>query len=386
MKTKNQKLTYIPNMIEPLKSLFESRGFIATRASRFEDYNLYIENRDFLSKDNFITFMNGSKLMALKHDVTLSIVKNIPNHELETSEKLYYMDEVYRLSQKTNEYKVISQLGIELIGPADPFSNIEVIDLSLQTMAAIGPNFVLDISHIGFIYGVLEDLQLSKKSIDSILSALHSKSTHIIEEILKNEKIYEPTIENILKLSNLRKPLSEAVYELSVFCTTEKIKQAYFELEIIAKALSNNNMSNRIFLDFSTISNMAYYDNIVLAGYYQGVSKRILAGGRYDNLLKKMNKQSGAIGFAIDLSELNLYNSPNNKDFDAVIYYSPDCDFSALLNSRADLLNKYNTVRLEKDTQLKNFSRQDSYHFRKDSTHAEKIIGAIKLEDVLWST
>ena len=371
--TKQQNLTYIPNMIEPLKSLFESRGFISVRASRFEEYNLYIENRDFLSKDNFITFMNGSKLMALKHDVTLSIVKNIPKDRLETAEKLYYMDEVYRLSQKTNEYKVINQLGVELIGPSNNFSNIEIIDLSLHTMAAIGTDFLLDISHIGFISGILEDLKLSKKSIDRALSALHSKSTHILEEIFTDEKIYKPTIENILKIISLRKPLIQALPELSVFCKNYKTKTSYEELQVVAKSLSNNPYSDKLFLDFSTISNMEYYNNIVFSGYYLGISKAILTGGRYDNLLKKMNKKSGAIGFAIDLSELDLYKQNESLfDFDVIIIYTSDSDFSNLILERDNLLEKHKTVRLEHISSTINFTAKEYYKFDKELKKIDK--------------
>ena len=370
-----RSLTYIPNMVEPLKSLFESRGFVFTRANKFEDYNLYIENRDFLSKDNFITFMNGNKLMALKHDVTLSIIKNIPNGELENAQKLYYMDEVYRLSQKTNEYKVINQLGVELIGSNDPFSNIEIIDLSLHTMAAIGVDFLLDISHIGFISGLLENLNLSKASIHQTLSALHNKSLHLIDEILIKEKIYRPTIDNILKIANMRLPLPQALPELSAFCTNNKTKEAFDELETIAKALKNSPYSDNLFLDFSTISNMTYYDNIVFSGYCAGISKSILIGGRYDNLLKKMNKKNGAIGFAVDLSELDLYQ-PNESlyDFDAVLTYPKHVDFSQLMAARDALLTRHSTVRLEHQASPLPFKYKTLYFFDQELTQIENKV------------
>ena len=60
-----------------LRRLFESFGYKKYRMSKFENYDLYAENKSFLKNESIITFHDLSgKLMALKPDVTLSIVKN----------------------------------------------------------------------------------------------------------------------------------------------------------------------------------------------------------------------------------------------------------------------------------------------------------------------
>ncbi len=60
-----------------LRGLFESRGFRRTTPGKFEDYNLYMENRNFLNCEHVVTFMDmDGRLMALKPDVTLSVVKH----------------------------------------------------------------------------------------------------------------------------------------------------------------------------------------------------------------------------------------------------------------------------------------------------------------------
>ena len=48
--------------------------------SRFEEYDLYVANKDFLISDEVITFTDRSgRLLAMKPDVTLSIIKNAPD-------------------------------------------------------------------------------------------------------------------------------------------------------------------------------------------------------------------------------------------------------------------------------------------------------------------
>ena len=60
-----------------LRSLYRKYGYAPFKMSKFEEYDLYVRNKDFLVSDRVITFNDtNGKLMALKPDVTLSIVKN----------------------------------------------------------------------------------------------------------------------------------------------------------------------------------------------------------------------------------------------------------------------------------------------------------------------
>lgn len=65
-----------------LRSLYKSYGYSKYRMSKFEEYDFYVRNKDFLISDNIITFTDSDgKLMALKPDVTLSIIKNSKDEE-----------------------------------------------------------------------------------------------------------------------------------------------------------------------------------------------------------------------------------------------------------------------------------------------------------------
>lgn len=89
---------YIKNDEEAIlkfKNLYKKFGYRQYKMNKFEEYDLYAENKNFLLNSNIITFtdLNG-KLMALKPDVTLSIAKNVK--ETEGTQKLYYNENVYR--------------------------------------------------------------------------------------------------------------------------------------------------------------------------------------------------------------------------------------------------------------------------------------------------
>ena len=60
-----------------LRELYQHFGYEHYKMSRFEEYELYVRNKDFLVSDEVITFTDrNGRLMALKPDVTLSIIKN----------------------------------------------------------------------------------------------------------------------------------------------------------------------------------------------------------------------------------------------------------------------------------------------------------------------
>ncbi|MDD3946992.1 MAG: ATP phosphoribosyltransferase regulatory subunit, partial [Clostridia bacterium] len=78
-----------------LRSVYEKFGYRKYKMSRFEEYGFYMDYKSFLPSDRIISFtdMDGT-LLALKPDVTLSIVKNAK--ELKGRfEKLYYVENVY---------------------------------------------------------------------------------------------------------------------------------------------------------------------------------------------------------------------------------------------------------------------------------------------------
>ena len=63
--------------VSRLRALYGRYGYSQYRMRKFEEYDLYVRNKSFLISDHIITFNQpGGKLMALKPDVTLSIVKN----------------------------------------------------------------------------------------------------------------------------------------------------------------------------------------------------------------------------------------------------------------------------------------------------------------------
>ena len=115
-----------------LRNLYESYGYRPFKMSRFEEYDLYTRNKDFLVSDSIITFTDtNGVLMALKPDVTLSIIKD--STDITGSvKKVYYNENVYRVSKGTQSFKEIVQTGLECLGDVDEYIICEKSAKQLQ--------------------------------------------------------------------------------------------------------------------------------------------------------------------------------------------------------------------------------------------------------------
>ena len=87
-----------------LRDLYRLSGYAQYKMGKFEEYDLYARNKDFLVSDGVITFTDtDGRLMALKPDVTLSIIKNTRDRE-NCVQKVYYSENVYRISGSTRSF------------------------------------------------------------------------------------------------------------------------------------------------------------------------------------------------------------------------------------------------------------------------------------------
>ncbi len=308
-----------------LRSLYSKYGYSRYRMSKFEEYDLYVRNKDFLISDHIITFTDtDGKLMALKPDVTLSIIKNSKDDN--NVQKLYYNENVYRVSKGSHAFKEIMQLGLECIGNSDDYSIYEVIYLAAMSLKTISEDFVLDISNLTVISDVLLKMGVSASIEKDLLKCIGEKNSHGIGEICKKEGIDGSAL---MKLVSLYGAPSDVLPALTEILGEET--EALLRLKKITMALSEAGLGGKINIDFSVINDMNYYNGFVFKGFINGIATGILSGGQYDKLMKKMGKKSEAIGFAIYLDSLYALSEGETAfDVDTVILYDDNCDMKAL--------------------------------------------------------
>ena len=306
-----------------LRSLYRQYGYCPYKMSRFEEYELYVHNKDFLQSDQIITFSgSGGKLMALKPDVTLSIIRHTQDLPGEVR-KVYYDENVYRADGNSQNVKQIMQAGLECVGDLGAYEIAEVVLLAAQSMALLGEHFVLDISHVGLTGAVLDECGLAGQRRKAALQCLRQKNAHELRTICSNEKLQ--------MLVRCGGNAETALESLEAVLSTEAERQALTELRMLCAVLAQAGYADRVRVDFSVGNDMKYYSGVVFKGYLEGIPTGILSGGQYDRLLKKMGRKARAIGFAVYLSMLEGRNTQETYDIDTLILHGPDTDPAALV-------------------------------------------------------
>lgn len=333
-----------------LRSLYSSYGYLPYKMSKFEEYDLYVRNKDFLVSDSIITFNDrDGKLLALKPDVTLSIVKNTA-FEKNSTQKLFYNENVYRVSGSTHTYKEIMQTGLECIGDVGVYDIAEVIFLALSSLQKMGGNFVLDVSSMGVVSAVLSEASQDSDFQRKITHLIGEKNPHEIRSICDEYGVEKKICEKICAFVDVYGKGEEVFGKLRALSDTTEMEKAVCELEEIYDILSFTPLKDKINFDFSIVNDMSYYNSVVFKGYIDGIPESVLSGGQYDKLMKKMGKKEAkAIGFAVYLDLLGeLKGEKSSFDVDFLVLYDENTDKKMLAEKVNSLVAEGKSVSVQK--------------------------------------
>ena len=258
-----------------LRGLYSEYGYTFYRMSRFEEYDFYADKKDFLISRGVLTFTDADgKLMALRPDVTLSIIRHIRNTDSLKVQKFFYDEKIYRVPRNSTTFREIPQAGVECIGHLDAEDLREVLELALLSLHTVakGRRCILDVSHAGLTASLVPEHNRRE-----ILQCLAEKNIHGLREMNAPDEV--------IRLAEIEGRPSEV--------------RGIAGLEVLD---SLSDYDNEIRIDFSAVNNLNYYNGIVFRGFIEGVSESVLSGGQYDNLMAMMG-HSGvkAAGFAVNL-------------------------------------------------------------------------------------
>ena len=293
-----------------LRELYRSYGYAQYKMSKFEEYDLYAQNKDFLISDRVITFTDtNGKLMALKPDVTLSIIKNMKDQDSGT-QKLFYNENVYRISKNNNAYKELMQIGLECMGDIGAEDIRQVITLAAKSLLCISDESVLVLANLDLLTGLLAPLALSGSETAKILQCVAEKNAAALKQLALPSNV-EAVLNKLIAASGAaQQVLPQLMQEMAGLCDISALE----ELAQIVSSVEDETVRNLLQVDFSVVGDIHYYNGIVFKGFVGGVPTAVLSGGQYDKLMKKMKRSSRAVGFAVYLDMLDMAVDASTAD------------------------------------------------------------------------
>ena len=263
-------LTLKENFTFMLRKLYSDNGYKLFRMSRFEEYDFYADKKDFLSSKSILTFTNpDGRLMALRPDVTLSLIKHAGNG------KFHYNENVYRVPRTSSSFREISQSGVEIIGNVNADDVTGLLRLALSSLEIIAgeKDYILVMADAGQILEIL-----GENFNPQIIECISGKNIHGLKELNVSKKLIElcglnGNAENSLPF--LRNDTADII---------RKLPQKHLRV------------------DFSVADNLRYYNGIVFKGFIDGVPEAVISGGEYNIMGVK-----GA-GFAVYLDFTGKYH------------------------------------------------------------------------------
>ncbi len=292
-------------IIFELRGLYAKFGYKPFKMSKFEEYDLYGSNKDFLVSENCITFTDSDgRLLALKPDVTFSIIKNFDD-SADGVQKVFYNENVYRVTKKAGGFSEIMQTGVECMGNITEIEVCEVITLAARSLYAISEDYILDVSHMGVLSGLFSAMELNEAQKSELLFAVGEKNTGLIRMLLSSYGVGDALKDKLLELLDAYGSPEEALPKIKNAVVNAQMQKAFDELLAVCQRFEAAGYEKNINIDCSVVNDMNYYNGIVFKGFIHGVPVSVLSGGRYDRLMARVNKNAGAIGFAVYLDEID---------------------------------------------------------------------------------
>ena len=219
------------------------------------------------------------------------------------------------------------QLGAELYGHSGVESDIEVISLMLETLAAVGIHSAsLDLGHVQIYRTLAAHAGLQDGQEQELFDALQRKAASEVAQLLEFWQVDEPIADMLKALTALSGDLDVIGRARDLLGgAPEAVFQALDQLENIAQKLTVLYPQINLYFDMGELRGYNYHTGVVFAAYLDGQGQAIAKGGRYDGIGRVFGRARPATGFSTDLKIL-LDLKPASREERKTIYAPVEAD------------------------------------------------------------
>jgi ATP phosphoribosyltransferase regulatory subunit len=267
--------------------------------------SLLLHNSDDMDLRSFkLVDQLSGRTLALRADITPQVAR-IDAHLLNCQgiTRLCYAGSVLHTQPvgltRTRE---LLQIGAELYGHSGLESDLEIQQLMLQALAALGIRDVcLDLGHVAVFRALVRHAQLDKALESALFDALQGKDSATLQQL--TAPLEAATREALRVLPTLYGDCAQVLARAyQVLPDYAEVRAALRDLQTAAGRLQT--LVAKVNVDLADLRGYHYHTGMVFAAYHAGSHDAIALGGRYDELGASFGRARAATGFSMDLRQL----------------------------------------------------------------------------------
>jgi ATP phosphoribosyltransferase regulatory subunit len=195
------------------------------------------------------------------------------------------------------------QFGAEVYGHAGLEADLEVQDLALDCLRAVGiEQATLDLGDARIVRAVLARAALPVAAQEAVVAALAAKDAAAIADLARD--VAPPWRDALTALPTLYGGDEVLDAAARVLPADAAIVAAVSDLRTLAGHAREAHPGLRAGFDLADLSGYAYYSGARFAVYLPGASDALVRGGRYDEVGAVFGRKRPAVGFSLDLKAL----------------------------------------------------------------------------------
>lgn len=257
------------------------------------------EGTDVVGKEMYTFKDKGERSTTLRPEGTAGVVRAFIQHGLEAEgglQRLWYKGPMFRYERpQAGRQRQFHQIGVELLGSADPRADVEVIAIASNILQRLGlTNLRLDLNSVG---NKEDRLNYRQALIDYLTPYKEELDSDSQERLSRNPlRILDSKNQRTQEISTGAPSILDYLGEISRR-HFEKVQQMLTDLGI------GYQLNPRLVrgLDYYT------YTAFEIISDDLGAQATVCGGGRYDGLVKELGgPDTAAVGWAIGLERLIL--------------------------------------------------------------------------------
>jgi ATP phosphoribosyltransferase regulatory subunit len=248
------------------------------------------------------------KLLALRAEMTAPVARIVTTRMSSAPEpiRLFYVNNVFRYSQSyLKREREFCQAGVELVGCNTPEADGEILSLFISSLKQVGLQEVrIDLGHASLLKDLLNAAGLDEQQKVSVYGLLACRDLVGLKKFMDQNSFPSNLRDAFLQLSRCRRLGEVSSISLNGSKYDELNKQIESLLEL-QEILSNYEIDDFVFFDFSLTKKIEYYTGMVFEASVPNLGLPLGGGGRYDNFIEKFGKlRLPATGFALEIGKI----------------------------------------------------------------------------------